>query len=456
MRVRFPQAMPKPIMNQVAAVAAVGGIAAFWQQFKEIVSRIISIFIRTDQIETVGNACTLLDIMRPDLKIYHWGNRTFQTESLYEQSLELELSNSFLKSYVCRYKKAIIFLSNSSGKLCITYLMGTFDLDGLMVQVNNTRNQERKTDHDKSKNLRWFSVNEVAGRDTEQSPRSRVRGELNTSAPELSKSFDSGSDNGSFSIFQNIQLFKESGLFYGASWNDFTKPAKPPSKQVVSYYWSAETLKLEEEIEFWLNNKSWYVDRGLAWRRGVLLKGRPGTGKTKMVLKCAEKLKLHTVKMNIGNMSNTEFTEQISENSRSSNPTLVLIEDIDCIFEGRKNKLSDGGGFKQLLSFDTLINCISGIKHNSGLFFVITTNRPEVLDSALIRAGRMDAEIDVGSLAYEGKQLIASNILRDWSELQQILVNDGKEYTAAEFENACVETAINEKNKERVALRKLA
>ena len=440
-------------MNQVAAVAAVGGIAAFWQQFKDIVSRIISTFIRTDLLESSGNALALLDIMRPDLKIYHWGNRTFQVESIYQDSLELELSNSFLKSYICRYKKTFIFLSNSSGQLSITYLMGTFDMDGLMTKVNEVRNQERKADADKYRDKRWFSVREVSGKEIEpalKSDRRQSEG-LRGHAGAFGEDLPSTS---STSIFQNFMLFKGDGLFYGLGWDAYMAPSQVTKRPTACYYWSTEASKLEDEIEFWLNNKSWYIDRGLSWRRGVMLKGRPGTGKTKMVLKCAEKLKLPVVKMNIGNMSNTEFSDYIYNFSVQGDATLVLIEDIDCVFEGRKNKLAEDSGYKQLLSFDTLINCISGIKANTGLFFVITTNRPEVLDPALVRAGRMDAEIEVGSIVLEGKKLIASNILQDWPELQEFLINDGKDYTAAEFENACVETAIVEKNKERVALRK--
>ena len=121
---------------------------------------------------------------------------------------------------------------------------------------------------------------------------------------------------------------------------------------------------------------------------------------------------------------------------------IILIEDIDTIFNGRKNLLAESSLSKNLLSFDTLINTISGVKENQGIFLIITTNEIEKLDSALLRPGRCDVHIKVDYIDQRGKETIAQNILFGYPDLIEKYGNMKEDQTAAAFENLCIEAAL--------------
>ena len=145
-------------------------------------------------------------------------------------------------------------------------------------------------------------------------------------------------------------------------------------------------------------------------------------------------------------MSNSEFIKAFEfENSSGQ---IVLLEDLDATFNMRTNILAKSTHTKQLLSFDTLINTIGGIKAANGSFVIITTNHIENLDPALTRAGRIDAKIEIGPLCEDGRKFVAQNILRDWPNLVDKAIKECDNMVAAEFENYCIELAIQEKNKE--------
>lgn len=439
-------------LNQVAVVAAFGAVAAFWNQARSFITKFFSIFVRSDTI-TYSQSLGLMRKISPDLKIFKWGNRTFQRHDVYVDEVCLDLYSSYVKSYLCRYKNTLILLTSPSDcQITITYIAGTFDLSKLMAEVNNDYNNDaRQSQRDKRAKRLYaqYHVVEVFGNDYSSMRDSKYRNESNDSPTLTSKGTASlgSSSGGSSTIFSEVRFLAEKGDYYGLSWDAAMKTTSRPLA-VENYYWSKEALKLDQEITFWLNNKSWYLDRGLQWKRGALLKGIPGTGKTKMVLACAKKHRLRVARFSIGTMSDNEFNKFLAEYAEHQQETLILIEDIDCVFENRVNILAGDSMGKQLMSFDTLINGLCGVKGNINAFFVVTTNRVEVLDAALLRAGRLDVHIEVPKLVKEGKQLLATNILRDWPNLVEELVDKCEEYTAAEFENLCIETAIAEKNKE--------
>ncbi len=93
------------------------------------------------------------------------------------------------------------------------------------------------------------------------------------------------------------------------------------------------------------------------------------------------------------NMNNSSLHE-LAAKLRTTGRQILLIEDIDATFEGRTN-MSDVGIGMPKLSFDALINFLGGVDDLHGTYVIVTTNRPEVLDSALVRAGRLDLHIDV-------------------------------------------------------------
>ncbi|MBA2479509.1 MAG: ATP-binding protein [Planctomycetes bacterium] len=210
---------------------------------------------------------------------------------------------------------------------------------------------------------------------------------------------------------------------------------------------SAEVLDAAQEAQRWFDSQSWYRERRIPWRRGWLLHGRPGTGKTTFVCSIAQSLGMPVYSFDIGSMSNQEFSKHWQQ-ALSNSPAIVLIEDIDAVFHGRENVLDKMGGG---LSFDSLLNTIGGIENTDGILLVVTTNNVDKIDPALgipnggvsSRPGRLDRMIELKEPGRDGRLKIASRILAGMDEDQITAVVDaGTRDTGAQFQERCSSVAL--------------
>src|SRR4029079_19582641 len=149
---------------------------------------------------------------------------------------------------------------------------------------------------------------------------------------------------------------------------------------------------LINEIELWRNNRQWYLDKGIPWKRGWLLYGPPGTGKTALARAFAADLTMPIYVFNLAEMSNHELVKTWAD-MQVNVPCIALIEDIDNVFHGRENVArknnpmpfmfsapskegegdkGGGGGGGGLgmgpLTFDCLLNCLDGVERSDGIF----------------------------------------------------------------------------------------
>jgi len=104
------------------------------------------------------------------------------------------------------------------------------------------------------------------------------------------------------------------------------------------------------------------------------------------------------------------------------------------------------------LTFDCLLNCISGVKQADGVFLVVTTNHVDKLDPALgipdatgksTRPGRIDKAIHLGLMAEPQRLQLAKHILSDYPELIAKTVEEGEGETAAQFQSRCAQLALS-------------
>ena len=147
--------------------------------------------------------------------------------------------------------------------------------------------------------------------------------------------------------------------------------------------------RLLADVRWFYGAKDWYVARGVPWRRGYLLHGPPGTGKSSVIRAIASELDLGLAILDLGRatLTDDQLAEAMSEAPENS---LLVFEDIDAVFRGRSAE--DSGG----ISFSGLLNAIDGVAAQEGRALFMTTNHPERLDPALTRAGRADVHAELG------------------------------------------------------------
>lgn len=165
-----------------------------------------------------------------------------------------------------------------------------------------------------------------------------------------------------------------------------------------------------EDIERFSASRAWYVQRGIPWRRGYLISGPPGTGKTSFVLALAAHLKRTICVLNLGSVEKDD--ELFSAMLDAPSDAIILIEDIDCAVTShvRKAEGEEEKDSKELSKITKagLLNALDGVTTPDGRIVIMTTNYPEKLDSALIRPGRADAHFVFDYLGPREQRKMAS------------------------------------------------
>jgi SpoVK/Ycf46/Vps4 family AAA+-type ATPase len=210
---------------------------------------------------------------------------------------------------------------------------------------------------------------------------------------------------------------------------------------------TADQRRVVDEARFWAASEKWYAERGIPWRRGYLLYGTPGTGKTSFARAIAEDIDMPVHLFDLASMTNTDLVKGW-DRVLASTPCMVLLEDIDCVFAGRKNVAHSDG-----VTFDCLLNCLDGVDRAEGVMLVITTNHLDKVDAALgrpvnadegcSRPGRIDRALEFLPLDEPGRLKVALRIVAD-PQTAEALVRAGAHETVAQFQERCFRVALAE------------
>lgn len=226
--------------------------------------------------------------------------------------------------------------------------------------------------------------------------------------------------------------------------------------------------KCLEIVDNFLNNKDWFEKKGQPYNLGILLYGEPGGGKTRFIKQLLNYTNRHGININLNDQFNFDdlrkiiFSERIGNNYIIPQKKRILIfEDIDAVGESlhsrdkkdkkikeAKDNQSINNFLKNMTIKDTsnknnnnnlsyILGMFDGLDECSGRIIIMTTNKPEILDKALLRPGRIDLKLEFKKCniddIYEMSKLYWEN---DFNIKKSDIRNDlDEKFTSAEIIN---------------------
>ena len=226
-----------------------------------------------------------------------------------------------------------------------------------------------------------------------------------------------------------------------------------------------EKEELEEIVEF-LKNPKKFTDMGARIPKGVLLVGAPGTGKTLLAKAVAGEAGVpffiisgsDFVEMFVG--VGASRVRDLFEQAKRNAPCIIFIDEIDAV--GRQRGAGLGGGHDEReQTLNQLLVEMDGFSANEGVIVLAATNRPDVLDKALLRAGRFDRQIVVGAPDVKAREQILEvhskkKKLADDVDLRVIAKNTSG-FAGADLENILNEAALlsARRNKNEIGMQEI-
>lgn len=207
-----------------------------------------------------------------------------------------------------------------------------------------------------------------------------------------------------------------------------------------------------EEIVAFLKNPKKYTELGGKIPKGALLVGPPGTGKTLLAKAVAGEADVPFF-----SMSGSDFVEMfvgvgasrvrdLFRQAKEKAPAIIFIDEIDAVGRARGKNVMTGGNDERESTLNQLLTEMDGFGTNSGVIILAATNRADVLDSALLRAGRFDRQIHVELPDLQERKEIFGVHLRpikiDGTVDIDFLAKQTPGFSGADIANVCNEAAL--------------
>jgi hypothetical protein len=463
--------------NLMAGGAALGLLASCWSKIKDVAWKLVSLFIQQVEIPSeeahdalVGYLVTqhrrsrLYDRMYGALYEHQRDGRYGLVPYEFFGSRSMVLWNGWFPFLFCnelearaRHAKPNQDMVEAGTKVWskITWIRGTLDVEALLRKACEQSNRlawSVATAEEQTRNR--FVIHHVPNRAAQNEERSRSAHGL------------------AWYQQRHYRLLAHTADQLG-------KAPNHQGKAIDNLIFPQRIKDLIAEIELWRSSRSWYLEKGIPWKRGWLLYGPPGTGKTALARAFAEDLNLPIYVFNLAEISNHELMKAWTD-MQVNVPCIALIEDIDNVFHGRENiarknglmpfflsKKKDDGDDKgpapfTPLTFDCLLNCLDGVERSDGIFTIVTTNDISKVDPALgqprrlpdgavefisTRPGRIDKAVELTYMEANDKKRMAERILGDYPAEHEAMLEfidrfSELQETPAQFQERCGQIAL--------------
>ncbi len=252
-----------------------------------------------------------------------------------------------------------------------------------------------------------------------------------------------------FFMSRQVSGANNKAMNFGSTKARETKPDDQKSKKTFKDVAGAHEAKAElEEIVDFLKNPKKFSDMGAKIPRGVLLMGSPGTGKTLLAKAVAGEAGVPFF-----NISGSEFVEMfvgvgasrvrdLFNKAKKAAPAIVFIDEIDAV--GRKRGAGLGGGHDEReQTLNQILVEMDGFEPNMGVIVIAATNRPDVLDKALLRPGRFDRRVVIDMPDIQAREEILTVHAKGKPLAQSVNLKTLAERTPG-FSGADLENLLNE------------
>lgn len=231
---------------------------------------------------------------------------------------------------------------------------------------------------------------------------------------------------------QQFKLSEDSlKVYVSSSYGDWYKIKdvlpKPLSGIIID---KTEKENLRNDISNFLSNKAWYQERGIPHKRGFMFEGSPGNGKSSLAMAIGREFNKDIFTLILNSIESDNSLIRLFSNL--SNNSILLVEDVDSAFKKRIAKK----GVK--ISFQAFSNCLDGVLYTDDIIVIMTTNNIGDIDSALLRAGRIDMKLKLNNPT----QQIAMEYINHFFDKNSnglSLNYETNRYSMADIQNLCIE-----------------
>ena len=289
---------------------------------------------------------------------------------------------------------------------------------------------------------------------------------------------------------KNIFYFDEMPLTLPMGLDKKPDLSKAPPRLIFSKYplYTNKSLKniygdavkvVRKRVDFFVNNKRWYEEKGVPYTLGLLLHGIPGSGKTSCIKSIAKDTNRHILNIRLSENTtvsqlNTLFYSsqvQVTQNGTNKfydipiDKRIIVLEDVDCLTDvvlnrslipEKKVEIKEDndvpsygpkmGATSEKLNLSILLNILDGVLEQPGRILIMTSNHPEKLDKALIRPGRIDVIVKFNYCKrHEVVEIIEAFTNKKISEKEATSILDNV-YTPAEVTRVIFENIDDIKN----------